>query len=105
MKLLEVLVVTIPVFAFAGCATSAPRAPEVRSAAHSHAAPPPATIGGDPVRSVEVPATAGAGQPREMKVLVDEPALKLVTIVLRGGTLLPEHQTAVPVTIQALHGA
>ena len=49
---------------------------------------------------------AGAGdQPREVRVLVDEPSLKLVTIVLRHGTALPAHRADVPVTIQALEGA
>lgn len=31
--------------------------------------------------------------------------MKLVTIVLRKGTVLPEHRSPVPVTIQALQGA
>jgi quercetin dioxygenase-like cupin family protein len=44
-------------------------------------------------------------QAREVRVLVDEPALKLVSIVLRGGTVLPTHHSAVPVTIMALQGS
>ena len=67
--------------------------------------PPPLAIEGAAVRTVELPAGAGPGQPREVRVLVDEPALKLVTIVLRGGTVLPAHHAEVPVLIQALHGA
>lgn len=55
-------------------------------------------------RSVELPASVGAGQPREVRVLVDEPALKMATITLRQGTALPEHRAPVPVTIQALQG-
>lgn len=38
-------------------------------------------------------------------MLVDEPALKLASIILRGGTVLPTHQSAVPVTITALQGS
>ncbi len=38
-------------------------------------------------------------------MIVDEPALKLVSIVLRNGTELPEHHAAVPVTIQSLSGS
>ena len=78
----------------AGCAT--------QSSAKGHAAP---TLGGPAARVLELPATAGEGQPREVQVLLDEPALKLVTIVLRQGTLLPEHHAPVPVMIQALDGA
>jgi quercetin dioxygenase-like cupin family protein len=71
----------------------------------ARSSPPPLAIEGAAVRTVELPAGAGTGQPREVRVLVDEPALKLVTIVLRGGTLLPEHHAEVPVLIQVLHGA
>lgn len=56
-------------------------------------------------RNVELPVTAGVGEPREVRVLVDESALKLVSIVLRGGTVLPTHRSEVPVTIVALHGS
>ena len=57
------------------------------------------------VRPIEFPAEAGEGQPREVKVLHDDPAVKLVTITLRKGTVLPAHSAPVPVTIQALRGA
>lgn len=56
-------------------------------------------------RNVELPMTAGMGEPREVRVLVDEPALKLVSIVLRGGTVLPTHRSEVSVTIVALYGS
>ena len=72
-----------------GCAT--------QSAAQHHAA----TLGGPASRVVELP----AGEPREVRVLVDEPALKLASIVLRGGTVLPTHHSEVPVTIMALQGS
>lgn len=83
----------------AGCASSTP--------APSPPAPsqPAPSIDGPAVRVVEFPAAAGSGQPREVKTLVDEPALELVTIMLRQGTVLPEHHSEVPVTIQALQGA
>lgn len=67
------------------------------------AAPPPA-LGGPAARVVELPSSPGPGASREVAVLVDEPALKLVSIVLRGGAILPEHHAKVPVTIQALAG-
>jgi quercetin dioxygenase-like cupin family protein len=69
-----------------------------------HDAAPPA-LGGPAARQVDLPGAPGAGEPREVKVLVDEPALKLVTITLRGGTVLDTHHTAVPVTITALQGS
>jgi quercetin dioxygenase-like cupin family protein len=68
-------------------------------------APPTPPIGGPVARAVELPVAAGPGGPREVRVLVDEPALKLVTIILRQGTALPEHHSPVPVVIQALQGA
>ncbi|MEZ4391681.1 MAG: hypothetical protein R3A48_11340 [Polyangiales bacterium] len=76
-----------------GCATQS---------AVAHHAP---ALGGPTVRGLELPATPGPGQPRAVRVLVDEPALKLVSIVLRQGTALPEHRAAVPVTIMAITGA
>lgn len=65
----------------------------------------PAALGGPASRVVELPPTPGAGEPREVRVLIDEPALKLATIVLRPGATLPEHRTSVPVTITALQGS
>ena len=76
----------------AGCAT--------QSVAQHHAP----TLGGAAARVVELPGPPGTGQSREVRALVDEPALKLVTIVLRAGTVLPQHRSEVPVTIVALQG-
>ncbi|HRG95389.1 MAG TPA: hypothetical protein PLR99_04005 [Polyangiaceae bacterium] len=87
-------VIALSLGAVTGCATP--------SAAQHHEA----TLAGPPSRVVELPTpSAGAGGPREVKVLVDEPALKLASIVLRGGTVLPSHHSAVPVTIVALQGS
>ena len=86
---------SLAALALGGCATQS------TAAAARHA---PA-LGGPAARVVDFPSTVGPGQPREARVLVDEPALKLVTIVLRQGTLLPEHHAPIPVTIQALQGA
>ena len=75
---------------------------------HGMHGPPPGAPGpglATPSAAVELPAAAGGSEPKEAKVLVDEPALKLVSIVLRKGTVLPEHDAPVPVTIQALEGA
>lgn len=69
------------------------------SATHPPASPMP------PLRALELPAAADATQAREVRVLVDEPALKLASIVLRAGAVLPEHSSEVPVTIVALAGS
>lgn len=63
-----------------------------------------AVLGGPSVRPIELPGAPPPGPPREVRVLVDEPALKLVSIALRGGTALPTHHASVPVTIMALSG-
>lgn len=47
-----------------------------------------ATLGGPASRVVELPGTPSAGEPREVQVLVNELALKLASIALRGATLL-----------------
>lgn len=90
------------------CAGTTAPAPTTPCPEPTVAAAPPAStapvLGGPAVRPLEV-AAAGAGEPREVKVLVDEPLLKLVKIVLRGGTVLPEHHSEFPVTIQAIHGS
>lgn len=84
--------VAVVALALGGCAT--------QSAANLHTP----TLGGPTARSVELPVSVGPGDPREVRFLVDQPALKLATIVLRQGTVLPEHHAPVPVTIQALEG-
>lgn len=56
-------------------------------------------------RVVEIVASVGTGKPREVRVLLDEPGLKLATIVLRGGAVLPEHRSEGPATIVALQGS
>lgn len=73
--------------------------------AYATAGPRARAPGGPPARGLDLPGVPGAGDAREVRVLVDDPALKLSTIVLRRGTTLPEHHSAVPVTIQALRGA
>lgn len=79
--------------ALAGCAAQPP--------APHH----PARLGGPAARVVDLPGPPATGEPREVRVIVDEPALKLATIVLRGGTVLPPHDAKVPVTIIALQGS
>jgi quercetin dioxygenase-like cupin family protein len=83
---------TMSMMSFSGCAARA---------AVAGATP---ALGGPAARVVELPAAPGLGNPREVQVLVDEPALKLVAITLRDGTVLPEHEAPVPVTILALSG-
>ena len=72
-----------------------------QSAAQHHGA----LLGGPASRVVELPRTPSTGAPREVRVLVDEQSLKLASIVLRAGTVLPAHQSEVPVTIVALQGS
>lgn len=91
--------------ALGGCATQSTAAAPQHAPEHHALAHHAPALGGPAARVVELPPTVGPGQPREVRVLVDEPALELATIVLRRGTLLPEHHAAVPVTIQALQGA
>lgn len=92
-RLIQVLLV-----ALAGLAVGACAGPAV---ATQH----PTGLTGPAARVVDFPASAGSGDPREVRVLMDEPALRLVTIILRNGTVLPPHGAPMPVTIHALHGA
>lgn len=73
--------------------------------AEPHPHPSPAAFAGPAVQHLERPSAATAGGPKEVRVLFDDPTLKLAAIVLREGSTLPEHHSAVPVTIQAVEGA
>lgn len=64
-----------------------------------------ATFEGPAARVVELPVSPGPGANRQVNMVVDEPSLRLATIVLREGTTLPEHRSPVAVTIQALAGS
>lgn len=97
-----------------GCGASAvssapPAAPVAAVPVPAAATPAPAAESGGVVvpaaRVVELPARPGPGNPRDVAMLVDIPGLKLATIVLRRGTLLPTHQSERAVTIVALQGA
>ncbi len=57
-----------------------------------------------PTHSVPLPAAGTKGPPLEVRVLLDTPFTKLVSITLRDGTKLPEHTAPHAVTIQALRG-
>ncbi|MCC6646495.1 MAG: AraC family ligand binding domain-containing protein [Polyangiaceae bacterium] len=82
-----------------GCA-SKPACP-----AHHPGGAAPAGDAGAQVRALELPGTPGAGQPREPRVVAEAHGLKVATIVLRGGAVLPEHHAKSRVTIVALSGA
>jgi quercetin dioxygenase-like cupin family protein len=56
-------------------------------------------------RTFELPDPASEGPPREVRVLLDDPSLRIVSILLRHGTELPEHKAAGLVTIEAWSGA
>lgn len=86
--------VLLAALALAGCAA--------QSAARQPTTP---VFGGAQIRSIELPGVPGEGSPREVRVLVDEPSLKVLSIVLRAGTVLPEHVVRAPVTITALEGS
>lgn len=64
---------------------------------------PAAALGQDQL--VELPVTIGDGDDREVSVLLDQNHLKLATIILRRGTVLPTHSAPVPATIQVVLGA
>lgn len=84
--------------ALAACASTPP--------APSQPAPAPAPVAEVPrSRVIELPTAVGPGQPKEARVLMNEAPLKLATIILRGGTVMPDHAAPVPVTILALAGA
>ncbi|MEZ4265800.1 MAG: AraC family ligand binding domain-containing protein [Myxococcota bacterium] len=52
-----------------------------------------------------LPAVSDSDKPLEAKVVVDAPAAKIATVVLRKGTLMPEHHSPVAATIVALSGS
>ncbi len=84
------------------CGAPPPPAPAAADHHHHEGAP---HAHGARAKSVEIPAQAGAGAPREAHAIVEEPGLKVATIVLRQGTVLPTHHAESAVTIQALVGA
>jgi len=84
--------------ALAACASTPP--------APAHPEPVPSPTAEVPrSRVIELPTNVGPGQPKEARVLMNEAPLKLATIILRGGTVMPDHAAPVPVTIFALAGA
>lgn len=60
---------------------------------------------GPPVTALTLPAGDDEGRPIEPGPLLDAPHLKLMTIILRDGAVLPEHRASSPVTIQAVSGS
>jgi quercetin dioxygenase-like cupin family protein len=52
----------------------------------------------------EIPQSIGNGEGREVSVLLDARHLKLATVVLRDGSILPSHRAEVPATILVLAG-
>lgn len=90
-----------------GCATAAASPSSTDHAHHdaahdAHHAAPAADVG-PPARIVDLTPPTGT-TPKEMKLLVDTPALKLASLTLRGGTILPDHDGDVPVMIVAQRG-
>lgn len=95
------LALTTAAFAAGGCATAA-AAPST-TADHHEAHHTPTADAGPPARVVDLTPPTGTA-PKEVKVLVDVPALKLASLTLRGGTVLPEHDGDMPVMIVAQSG-
>lgn len=71
-------------------------------AATAASAQPPSPPSG--YHKVTVPTSAGPGEGRETRVLLETPHLKLATILLRRGTVLEAHSAPMPVTIQVISG-
>lgn len=65
---------------------------------------PSTAVAEPPMQPIDLPTSAGDGKPIEVKVLVDNPALKIAVLTLRKGAVLPKHDAPVPVTIQAISG-
>jgi|GEM_PF-2608007 len=86
------LALTLATAGTVGCASSS---------AASHAPPHEAP----PTRAIPLLATSDGESPREARIILKTPALKLAAIALRRGTILPDHDAPVPVTITALRGA
>lgn len=86
---------------FASLAVGCARSPSAPVSPRAVAPMPSALVSGP----LALPVDGGSGEPREVRVLFDDPAGKVATIVLRDGTVLPEHHADVPVTIVALAGA
>ncbi len=55
-------------------------------------------------RVFEIPQSIGSGEGREVSVLLDAQHLKLATVVLRDGSILPPHRAKVPATILVVAG-
>ena len=72
-------------------------------AGSSAGAAPAAPLAG--MHPVVVIAPSAEGEAKEVEVVADLPAVKIVAITLRAGTALAEHSAGVPVTIQAAHGS
>lgn len=58
----------------------------------------------DGLHALSVAAPSADGAPKEVAVLADLPAVKIVAITLRAGTPLPQHSAPVPVTLEAAYG-
>ncbi len=58
-----------------------------------------------PTHAVPLASPAADGPGKEVKELLDTPFVKLVSITLRKGTVLPDHAAPVAVTLQAVAGA
>jgi quercetin dioxygenase-like cupin family protein len=90
-----------------GCATTRYRpeaALERQGHVHGESGPAATASTGKSFRSLSIPAEDPAGPERQVSVLLDGSASKIVSIRLRKGADLPEHTAPNPVTIQAISG-
>ena len=92
----NIVLVSVALFAM-GCGAASSATPTAPSATPAFEGPP--------VTELEIPIGTDEGRGIEPRVLLDAPHVKIVAIVLRDGTALPEHSSPFPVTIHAVSGA
>lgn len=56
------------------------------------------------VHVVQLPVSAEGDQGKQVSVVLETPRVKIATITLRKGTVLPTHSAPHPITIQSLSG-
>ena len=106
MKKQRALIATMLGVLPAGCsgptAHARPRSEHAEPRAHDRGA---SAASAGPARSLDIPAADPAGPDLQTHLLLDSAAVKLMSIRLRAGAILPEHASDLPVLIEAVAGA
>lgn len=89
----------------AGCATGQAHPRDEHAEHRPHDRGPAPAASAEAARSLDVPAADPDGPDLQTHVLLDSPAVKLVSIRLRNGATLHEHASDLPVLIEAVAGA